>query len=808
MPSVHESTSPSWNTSALAAFVFAFLCAVYMLSYSGVVTITDEVSLMNTAESLAKRGDFSQNAQYWRNGNVRIDPDVIWVTPQFEPLQPVLTAPLAWLALHLPHVGLIHLTTLFNVVVTALTAVVIMAVVRELGYSPGVSAACALVFGLCTIAFPYSKMFFREPLAGLLIALPILCFVLYERSRKPLYGLLCMLCLGAGYLDKEANLLIVPAFVVALIPATRGLMTGLSKRRTVTMLIPAALVVVVVVGWLAVLHPNLFAVTARTELAIRGLGGRLSNLVPVAQAIAGFLFSPGKSFFVFSPVALASVWAFPAFLRTQRTIAWLVGGIFILYIVGFSLGKTDIWWGGLNYGPRFLVPLAVLVPIPLASLFTKIAQSPSRRDTASSRARGGAAGLGPAALRQLISLAALLLASLYVQIIGVLLEIRVYGDALASIPGETRSNQISIWNPLYSPPVWALSMLHPDNWNFSWARYIWGHETPSLSQIDFRVLGLCLVFLCASALALGWQFGRRKPASRRLAVVAWCAVLLASAIVMGGTAYGIYDDPRFSGGADRLQLLKVLNKEALPQDILLLNDRTMIRFVMNYSHSSINWYTILADDELWNESQVLIDHVIRTNPRVWLMLSYAPNPRALRAMENYLTSHTYPIQQQVFSDYAQLALYSTLSAPDPVRAKQPANLQLGDSVMLSGFDLSNNHLAPVFAHGSYVQLSLLWQARRAMTQNYTVFVQLLAPDGHLVWQSDRQPVIGARPTSGWTADELVRDNYGFVVADEWPAGSYRLIAGMYELPSLKRLAVGGSSSVEHDYIDIASIEIQ
>ena len=55
---MHASPATSGNTPVLAACVFAFLTGIYMLTYSGIVTITDEVSLMNTAESLAKRGDF------------------------------------------------------------------------------------------------------------------------------------------------------------------------------------------------------------------------------------------------------------------------------------------------------------------------------------------------------------------------------------------------------------------------------------------------------------------------------------------------------------------------------------------------------------------------------------------------------------------------------------------------------------------------------------------------------------------------------------------------------------------------------
>lgn len=83
-----------------------------------------------------------------------------------------------------------------------------------------------------------------------------------------------------------------------------------------------------------------------------------------------------------------------------------------------------------------------------------------------------------------------------------------------------------------------------------------------------------------------------------------------------------------------------------------------------------------------------------------------------------------------------------------------------------------------------------WKAAERPTGDYSVFVQLLGPDG-LVAQYDSQPRAGSYPTSWWDQGETVEDRFRLVIPDQARPGAYRLIAGMYDPISSTRLTGPG-----------------
>ncbi len=308
--------------ATLAAAVFALLCAVYLFFYSGVITISDEVYIMATAESLAKRGEYSANPMFWKQRLRQVNPDTLEVIPATEPLQSVLGGLLVWLSLQIPHLGAIHTATLLNIYVTALTAVVVMAVVQRLGYSPQVGACCALAYGLCTIAFPYSKLFFREPLAGLLIALAALCLVGPAVGRRALRAGLAGVCLVAAYFTKEVSLIVWPAFgwfAFQQLKPTAGIDWQASRRQIWAVILVAG-VLILAAALVVILYFDVRGFGGRTIGALTYLPTRLASLNRIAEALAGMLISPGRGFFLFSPVALASLWAFRRFHRANISL--------------------------------------------------------------------------------------------------------------------------------------------------------------------------------------------------------------------------------------------------------------------------------------------------------------------------------------------------------------------------------------------------------------------------------------------------------------------------------------------------------
>ncbi len=88
-----------------------------------------------------------------------------------------------------------------------------------------------------------------------------------------------------------------------------------------------------------------------------------------------------------------------------------------------------------------------------------------------------------------------------------------------------------------------------------------------------------------------------------------------------------------------------------------------------------------------------------------------------------------------------------------------------------------------------VHVDLRWRGLRVLERDYTVFVQVIGPDGQLYGQVDSWPVQGARPTSGWYVGEELADPYQFYLKPNAPAGRYQVIVGWYLLADMSRLSV-------------------
>ncbi len=139
--------------------------------------------------------------------------------------------------------------------------------------------------------------------------------------------------------------------------------------------------------------------------------------------------------------------------------------------------------------------------------------------------------------------------------------------------------------------------------------------------------------------------------------------------------------------------------------------------------------------------------------------------------------------------------------PVDMAAAQPLNVQLGQDIELLGYQLTRPGPA---AGGFDLALNLYWRALSAPARDYTVFVQLLGPDGRPVAQSDSQPASGRFPTSYWEPGETIADAHELKLDRQLPPGRYKLIAGMYLLATSQRLAAADGG----EYVLIKDLEAQ
>ncbi len=143
-----------------------------------------------------------------------------------------------------------------------------------------------------------------------------------------------------------------------------------------------------------------------------------------------------------------------------------------------------------------------------------------------------------------------------------------------------------------------------------------------------------------------------------------------------------------------------------------------------------------------------------------------------------------------------------LKQPPPATAvppqAQPVGTIFGQSLVLS------HALVPeVVSLGEPLLMTLFWQSETAVSEDYTVFVHLLTPEGEFVTGQDGQPLAGLYPTSFWDEGEMIVDGRSWLA--DIPPGEYQLQVGLYLLRTRQRLPASGPNSDLGDRVRLQTI---
>ncbi|MBW1711919.1 MAG: hypothetical protein JRJ59_02060, partial [Deltaproteobacteria bacterium] len=150
------------SRKALGWLCLAFFLFIYLVSNGGRFYAMDDQLRYKTTQALVERGQLK----------ISHYPDGRPYYSKYGLIQPLLTIPLylAGQAFKAPtrfraKLDEVAASTLMQLV-TAATAAAFLLLLLELGFSRPISLATTFVFGLTTIAWPYAKYFFTEPLNG------------------------------------------------------------------------------------------------------------------------------------------------------------------------------------------------------------------------------------------------------------------------------------------------------------------------------------------------------------------------------------------------------------------------------------------------------------------------------------------------------------------------------------------------------------------------------------------------------------------------------------------------------------------
>jgi hypothetical protein len=718
-----------------ALAVGLFLLSVYLLTYSGQFHSSDGQAMFAVTESLVRRGDYDINQLLWmgqQQGAYGLDGELYCHKGIATSL---LSLPLAWLGLVVPFWGMVQTTLLFNAVITALAGAFVYLYVNGLRYSASTSLILSLVFGLATLAWPYAKYFFSEPLAGLSLLAAAYFLLRYRHIGQTSDTLWAGTSLGLAVATRFANIITLPLFGLLLLAyiVTRDKEQGIRDKP-----LPPILAFALPLAPTALLLGS-YNYARYGDVLETGYLPQQTFSTPWLEGISGLLLSPGRGLFLYAPILLVSLLAIPAFVKRHRLEAALALLVSVSYILLY--GRWFFWHAGYAWGPRFLIPIVPFAVIFMAPLVEKLS------------------GKG------WLIFACLCLVSVAIQILGLSVDFTLFQEGLLF-----RFRDLRMFDPRtffefrFSPLLGQWALLRLENLDFAWVRMM---GIPPRLQVNWPVLISNVALVVATSLGLRRVVLREKQEEhthRR-----WGVPVLMSVLILGVTAFSLsrYKDDQYR---DYRELLSYLEAHSQPGDAIIFNIPEDTTILQNHYKGHLPVHGLIETSApVTPATASLLDELAAQHPGLWLI----PGPQAPEnGLEQHLRKRGYQADDESFGDL-RLILYAF---PKKALTRHPIGAVLGEAIVLESYALDESVRA-----GNVLHLDLYWQASTAVAEDYQVFVHLLDEDGQRWAQKDGPPLLGARPTSSWQPGERLTDRRGLLLPLDMPSGSYHLRVGLYRL---------------------------
>lgn len=779
-PNRFDVLNPAARDQAIAVCLMVVLFAVYLFTYRGGFHSIDEVSMFSVTESIAKRGELDTNQIAWSQ----------WTTSQREAqgffgrdgnvyskkglAMSLFAAPLYWLALKFPGLGMLQVTSLLNALVTAATGGMLYLYARRLRYSVTAGALLGLTFGLATSSWVYARYLFSEPVAGWLLVMTGLFLLEFKQSMQSVLLVGAGLAVGLAVVARANNVLCVPLFGLYLLAT-------LIRRDEKGCWRPAR-------RWL--LHLLIFGASLAVAGSVLALynwvrsgnafqtGYDLTIFSPVLwMGLYKLLFSPLRGLLVFSPILLLTPFALVGFQRRYRAEAVLTTAILLVNILLFSAWTSG---EGLSWGSRFLVPVLAFAVLPLVDPLQRLTEN-----------------------RWSLWLPAFIVfgcLSIGIQILGVLVNPWLHfarlheffgAEFLEETPALYASQFSPIWGQIQQLIAWT-----PAKSDIAWLQP-WGIET-----------GIALVLfllVIASVAALVRLASVRRFGAMRLALVSLLLVVLAGGISVYALERYFAQDRQFGTPDDALHhIMADLTQKGRAGDGVVTLLPYHYHVPMNIYKPGLPIYGFSQmSPPLPPAGERLLQNVVQEHDRIWLVTHGVRPGEAPNEVERWLAGHAFKATDDWYDDF-RLCLYASPPGAGFAETSEQSAAIWRDRIRLRDYAVNSAAYKP----GELVSLSFDWEALQGDLPEYKVFTHLIAPDGTLVAQRDTSPVDEYRPTSAWDVGEVIRDRHALLLSSELQPGRYVLWVGWYDPVTGERLPVRLPDGSEEDHLVLGGIEVE
>ncbi len=340
----HDSHS---DETAFCLSLFLFFTCFYLLFAQGSIQSADGKIMYRLSESMAERFSFNiaelhQSAPEYSKYGLGMSALALPLYFIGKAVGGALGIESSW--------ATTFFVSLFNAFTTPGVCVFIYLFgLRRLGFSRRTAFTLSFGFGLSTIARAYSEEFMSEPATAFFL-IGSAYFASQTNSDKRSSALwIAGSFMAVALTCRIASLMALPGFFVYILWTARASMTrrfGDCFRFFVPILAAALLI--------GLYNEARFGSFLET--------GYEHGLTPdLWVGLAGLLFSPGKSVFLYNPILIVACLGVPALFRKRSQLAFLLGWTLLSHLMLFSFWHS--WYGGLSWGPRLLlcvIPFAVL----------------------------------------------------------------------------------------------------------------------------------------------------------------------------------------------------------------------------------------------------------------------------------------------------------------------------------------------------------------------------------------------------------------------------------------------------------------
>ncbi|MCK4307753.1 glycosyltransferase family 39 protein [candidate division WOR-3 bacterium] len=339
------------------------------------------------------------------------------------------------------------MVSLLNVIVTALTCVIILLFGVNLGYSVKNSVSLSLIYGFGNYTLVYAKDSMDLSQVALFILAAYFTMYLYIRYKRKKWLVISGLCFGFAIITRLTCIILLPLFLAYLFLSNFKIHSPKQLCKNLIILI-------------ITLSPFLIFIFYYNHIAFGSIlktgYGSMNELftTPIYLGIYGLLLSPGWGILFYMPVAIVSIIFWKLFHRKDNTLSILFTLTILFYILFYAKYiYCQLSFGA--WGNRFLIPIVAFFILPLGALFES--EWLKRKHFVKN------------------FVIAIILAGFFIQIPAVLVNYNRYTYFLDTKFSNIEKSKTLLSNPKWSPIVrqWQMcgqvitKMRHGTPWNLS-----------------------------------------------------------------------------------------------------------------------------------------------------------------------------------------------------------------------------------------------------------------------------------------------------------------------------------------------------